>query len=115
MRSAFGIDHGDGEIEKAFGAGIVRSVGTAIGGAARGGAAKAGGMAGKNIQRPGYRALGRGQVKVGQGLRQISRFAAKKPGVVGGAAIGAAGAGAVGAGAATNSAMNRNQRMPQYR
>jgi hypothetical protein len=113
MESAFGIDHGD--VSKAFGAGILRSVGAGVGQAARGGAAKAGGMAGKNIQRPGFRALGRGQVKMGQGLRQISRFAAKKPGVVGGAAVGAAGAGAVGAGAVGSSAMNRNQRMPQYR
>lgn len=106
MYSAFGIDHGEGDIEKAFGLGaaagglrrMTTSLGQGIGNVARAGATKSGQMAGKNINKPGMRSLGRGQVKAGQGLRKISRFAQANPLKTGGLAIGGAAGGAAGVG-----------------
>jgi hypothetical protein len=122
MKSAFGVDHGADQsesVEKAFGmgaaAGGLRRLGTGIGQAARVGASRSGQMAGKNLATPGRRALGRGQVRMGQGLKRFSSFAAKRPGAVGGAAVGGAGVTAFGAGAATNSSLNQNKRLQQYR
>lgn len=114
MYSAFGIDHG--EVSKAMpGAGIVRSLGTGISGAARQGARTAGRAAGKNINNPGMRALGRGQVRTGKALRRFSDFAAKRPGAVGGTAIGVGGVGALGTGAAIGSSVSNDKKLSQYR
>lgn len=118
MKSAFGVDHGE-PVEKAFGmgaaAGGLRRLGSGIGQLARTGASRSGQMAGKNLATPGRRTLGQGQIKMGQGLKRFSSLAAKRPGAVGGAAVGTAGVTAFGAGAATNSSMNQNKRLQQYR
>ena len=98
MISAFGVDHG--EISKAWGAGALRSLGTAFGGAARAGASRSGQMAGRNLARGGVaKPLGQAQIKMGQGLKRTSNFAMKRPGLTGGLLAGGAGAG-VGGGTA---------------
>lgn len=106
MESAFGVDHGDYEEIEKFGFG---GLGTAIGGVARQGAKNVGQLANKV---PGGKfgsgAAKGGLVKLGQGLKKTSQFAAAKPGLTGGIAAGggAAGVGGVGAGLLHR---NRNQ------
>jgi hypothetical protein len=103
--SAFGVDHGFEDVEKAFGmggggalGGGLRKLGQNIGMGARKGAAGAGKMARPNVGAGGARgALGRGQVQAGRGLKQASNFAMKRPGLTGGLAAGGT-AGAVGGG-----------------
>jgi|SoimicmetaTmtLPC_FD_contig_31_7903053_length_1372_multi_2_in_0_out_0_2 hypothetical protein len=97
MESAFGVDHGDyGEIEK-FGFG---GLGSALGGAARLGAKNVGQLANKvPAGKFGSGAAKGGLIKVGQGLKKTSQFAAAKPGLTGGIAAGGAAAG-LGGGAA---------------
>lgn len=111
MISAFGVDHAEGDIEKAFGMGMLRTASTALGRglgqSARAGAGSVGRAAGKNLAKPGMRTMGQGQVKLGQGLKRFSNLAARRPGAVGGTALGAAGVGTFGAGAALGSRRNQ--------
>ena len=100
--SAFGVDHGGEEVAKAFGAGAVggalRKLGQGIGMGARQGAAGAGKMARPNVGAGGARGvMGAGQIGAGKGLKKVSNFAMKRPGLTGGLAAGGT-AGAVGGG-----------------
>ena len=64
-----------------------------------GGVQRNGQMAGKSLAQ-GNKALGGAQIRAGQGLKKVSGFAMKRPGLTGGLAAGGAAAGVGGAGAA---------------
>lgn len=119
MISAFGIDHGDYEVEKAFGMGALRTFGGAL---ARkttqaGGALSSRGanFAAKARSAPGAATFGRSARvsaggaagKVGGQLKKLGGQMAARPGVAGGAALG--GAGVAGVGAAGGAFGNRKR------
>ena len=97
MQSAFGVDHGDYEIEKASFAGL--GTGIARMTSKLGGKTMAAGA--KTIKTsPGLGKVGGAQVGLGGGLRKLGQGMLKRPGLTGGVAAGtgAAGVGGIGAG-----------------
>src|SRR5262245_21786351 len=100
MQSAFGIDHGYDEIEKFSIAGGAERLGAGVGGMFRRGAKVAGQQANKfqGSERMGAGFMHGTLKRTGQGMRKVSRFAAARPGTVGGITAGGAGVGAAGVG-----------------
>ena len=132
MISAFGVDHGDGEIEKAFpGLGALSTLGAGLGRSAtklgnqtrRAGAAQIRGAAGFGagkraapVKAPGLRnALGQGGMKVGGALKRVGGAMSQRPGLAGGLAAGGATAGVGGAGFAAGRMGGDNKKLQQYR
>lgn len=108
MESAFGIDHGYEEIDKALpGMGALSSLGTKMAGAATGAGNKLRRAGAGNIRSSkslalapgaakGRAAAGGMKMRAGGALKKLGQGMAAKPGLAGGLAAGGAGAGALG-------------------
>jgi hypothetical protein len=110
MESAFGIDHGYSEIDKAWGMGALTSLGGKMAGAATGAGNTLRRAGASNLRSSKSLALAPGQAKrraatggmkmgAGGALKKLGQGMAAKPGLAGGLAVGGA-AGGLGGGAA---------------